>query len=151
MYNHSREITCVSVSSDSKYALINTSPDVRSSFPSRALGCADVPPNAQEVQLFSLDEGRVVQQYVGQKQGRYVIKSCFGGAHGNFILSGSEDGMVYAWHRETAQRIDVLRGHKPGTVVNAVAWNPAATAMFASAGDDHTVRDLVFASFAKRS
>lgn len=49
-----------------------------------------------------------------------------------------QDGRVYVWNREQGTLLERLEGHV-GTV-NCVAWNPAVCNMFASAGDDHTVR-----------
>lgn len=115
----SPELTCVSISDDSKYALINQSPN--------------------QLLLYSLDDHKLIRRYVGQKQGRFIIRSCFGGLDRNFILSGSEDGKIYVWHMETGALIEVLSGHGEGTV-NAVAWNSNHPPLFASASDDHTVR-----------
>jgi len=66
----SSEMTSVSVSKDSRFALINV--------------CS------QEVHLWDLDTMQLVKKYVGQQQGRFVIRSCFGGGNENFIVSGSE-------------------------------------------------------------
>ncbi|KAA1102672.1 hypothetical protein PGTUg99_030082 [Puccinia graminis f. sp. tritici] len=115
----SPDLTCVSISDDSKYALINQSPN--------------------QVLLYSLEEQKLIRRYVGQKQGRFIIRSCFGGLDRNFVLSGSEDGKIYVWHMETGALIEVLAGHGEGTV-NAVAWNSVDPPLFASASDDHTVR-----------
>ena len=85
-----------------------------------------------------------------------MIRSCFGGAAENFVVSGSEgsyipkesaehhsltstDAKIYIWHKENGQNIEALRGHGPGCV-NAVSWNPVNAGMFASAGDDRKVR-----------
>ncbi|KNC96976.1 uncharacterized protein SPPG_09504 [Spizellomyces punctatus DAOM BR117] len=110
-------ITSVSIADDCQHVLVNLS--------------------IQEVHLWDLEEKRLVRKYVGQKQGRFVIRSCFGGLHQNFVLSGSEDSLVYVWHRERGVLIESLPGHTG--CVNCVSWNPKRN-MFASASDDHTIR-----------
>ncbi|KAI9458264.1 WD40 repeat-like protein [Russula earlei] len=113
------QLTSVKISSDSQYALVNHAPD--------------------EIHLWDLFTGRLARKYTGQRQGRHIIRSCFGGVDGNFVVSGSEDGNVYVWHRDRAILLDVLTGHGSGSV-NSVAWNPRNTQMFASCSDDCTIR-----------
>ncbi|KAJ3712293.1 WD40 repeat-like protein [Lentinula raphanica] len=113
------ELTSVKVSQDSQYALINHSRD--------------------EIQLWDLQRGRLVRKFTGHRQKRHVIRSCFGGIDGSFVASGSEDGNVYVWHRNTGTLLEVLPGHGQGSV-NSVAWNPANERMFASCSDDRTIR-----------
>ncbi|KAF9792158.1 WD40 repeat-like protein [Thelephora terrestris] len=113
------ETTSVRVSRDSRYALISHAPD--------------------EVLLWDLSLSRIACKYTGQKQGRHVIRSCYGGVDGNFVASGSEDGNVYVWHRDSGALLEVLSGHGEGSV-NAVAWNPTNEWMFASCSDDKTIR-----------
>ncbi|TFK42349.1 WD40-repeat-containing domain protein [Crucibulum laeve] len=113
------ELTSVKVSQNSQYALINHAPD--------------------EIHLWDLLMNRLARRYTGQRQGRHVIRSCFGGIDGNFVVSGSEDGNVYVWHRDTGVLLEVLSGHGEGSV-NSVAWNPRNPRMFASCSDDHTIR-----------
>lgn len=111
-------ITSLSLSNDSQFALVSVA--------------------QQEIHLWDLVEKKLVHKYTGQKQGRFVIRSCFGGANQAFIVSGSEDCNVYIWHRAQGRLLEVLSGHT-GTV-NSVSWNPADPLMFASASDDCTIR-----------
>lgn len=132
------KMTCLSISRDSRYMLVNMADN--------------------EVQLIDIETAEIVRRFLGQKQAAYVIRSSFGGADENLIISGSEgisqhrlgtlvfsililspDSKVYIWHKENGTLIETLEGHTGGCV-NAVAWNPADPSMFASAGDDKIVR-----------
>ncbi|KAI8909754.1 WD40-repeat-containing domain protein [Gorgonomyces haynaldii] len=47
-----------------------------------------------EIHLWNLKEKKIVKNFVGQKQGRFVIRSCFGGQDEHFIsksMSGTEN------------------------------------------------------------
>ncbi|KAI8914971.1 WD40-repeat-containing domain protein [Powellomyces hirtus] len=110
-------ITSVLIADDCRHVLVNLS--------------------LQEVHLWDMIEKRLVRKFVGHKQGRFVIRSCFGGLHENFVLSGSEDSKIYVWHREQGVLIEKLEGHSAS--VNCVSWNSKRN-MFASASDDHTIR-----------
>ncbi|KAG6335210.1 hypothetical protein ID866_3881 [Astraeus odoratus] len=113
------ELTSVKISSDSRFAIVNHAPDA--------------------IHLFDLDDGHIVWKFTGQRQRQHVIRSCFGGVDGNFVVSGSEDRNVYVWHRDTGVLLEVLAGHGSGSV-NCVAWNPCNERMFASCSDDCTIR-----------
>ncbi|TFK76226.1 WD40 repeat-like protein [Pluteus cervinus] len=113
------EVTSVKISSNSQYALINHAPN--------------------EVYLWDLHAGRLTRKFTGQLQSQHIIRSCFGGVDGNFVTSGSEDGNIYIWHKDTGILLEVLSGHGEGSV-NSVAWNPRNQRMFASCSDDHTIR-----------
>lgn len=118
--SHPTALTCVSFApNSSRHALINQAPD--------------------EVVLYDVIDGTVAKRYQGQQQGKHMIRSCFGGASKSFIISGSEDAMVYVWHKDSIQPLEVLAGHGKGSV-NDVSWNPSSSGMFASAGDDKTIR-----------
>ncbi|CAG8208336.1 unnamed protein product [Penicillium salamii] len=111
--------TSVAISQDSRHILINLAEG--------------------EIQLVNMETTAVVRRFKGQKQGEFVIRSTFGGAAENFIVSGSEDSKVYIWHKENGSLVETLDGHIAGCV-NSISWNPANPGMFASAGDDNTVR-----------
>ena len=69
--NLGSDITSVAVSKDSKYMIINMA-------------------TFQEVHLYDIETTSLIQRYTGQKQKEFVIRSCFGGADENLVLSGSE-------------------------------------------------------------
>lgn len=66
----SARVTAISVSRDSAYALLNLT--------------------AGEVHMFDLLSRETVRRFVGQQQGTFMVRNCFGGAAENFVLSGSE-------------------------------------------------------------
>ena len=66
----SHDMTCLSLSRDGEEMLMN-------------LGCG-------EVWTVQVDSKDVRKRFRGQKQGNYVIRSCFGGASEGFIVSGGE-------------------------------------------------------------
>jgi WD repeat-containing protein 26 len=68
------KITSVSISKDSKYVLVNLIDN--------------------QIQLIDIETTEVVRRFYGQKQGEWVIRSCFGGAGENFIVSGSEGTLL---------------------------------------------------------
>ncbi|GAA5848214.1 hypothetical protein JCM8547_004446 [Rhodosporidiobolus lusitaniae] len=119
-----QEVTSVSISSDSRYAIVSH--------------------GAKEILYINLEDGTIVRKYEGHDSSHFVLRACFGGASENFVLSGTGDGHIYVYHRDTGRLLHTLSGHAR-TTVNAVAWNPrplASTrgAMWASCSDDRTVR-----------
>ncbi|CAD0092021.1 unnamed protein product [Aureobasidium vineae] len=130
-------LTCATLSHDGKSLLVSM--------------------NEGRLVLLDSDTGEVLQRYTGLTQSEFVIRSTFGGAGENFVISGSEgdtkhriptcfkfanlllDSRVYIWRKHTGQLVVALEAHPPGTV-NSVAWHPTNPAIFASAGDDRRVR-----------
>lgn len=64
------DLTCVNISNDSRYMLVNMSEG--------------------EVQLLDIESADVIRTYSGQVQAQFIIRSTFGGAAENFVVSGSE-------------------------------------------------------------
>ncbi|KAL2133190.1 hypothetical protein VTI74DRAFT_2764 [Chaetomium olivicolor] len=110
--------TSVSISGDSRYILVNK---------------AD-----HEALLIDIEAREIVQKYLGQVGGEFTIRSDLGGANENFIISGSQDGRVFIWHKITGGVVHSAEAHH--TSCNAVAWNPADPCMFATCGDDGRIR-----------
>ncbi|KAI5816950.1 WD40-repeat-containing domain protein [Pyronema omphalodes] len=117
-FEPTQNLTGIALTKDSKYVVINT--------------------GAGELIMVDLETGEVVKRFVGQVQDKFVIRGCLGGADENFVLSGSEDSTIYVWKKETGELVEKLAGHNG--IVNCVHWNPVNPYMFASSGDDRTVR-----------
>ncbi|KAF9775425.1 hypothetical protein IL306_006475 [Fusarium sp. DS 682] len=110
--------TSVSISQDSRHLLVNK--------------CDG------EAQLIDLLTRNSVQKFFGHTGGDYLIRCSFGGANESFVLSGSEDGNILIWHKNTGAAVERLHGHIPRC--NAVAWNPTDSYMLASGGDDGRIK-----------
>lgn len=110
--------TSVSITKDSKYLLVNKQDG--------------------EAGVFDIASRTFVQKYKGHSGGEYLIRSDFGGANENFVVSGSEDGSVFIWHKNSGHSVAKLDGHRPRC--NAVAWSPTDPCLLASCGDDGAVR-----------
>ena len=63
-------LTCVNISRDSNFVLVNMADN--------------------ELQLIDIDSAEIVRRFIGQKQGKFVIRSTFGGAEENLVITGSE-------------------------------------------------------------
>lgn len=63
-------MTCISISRDSRYMLVNMAEN--------------------EVQLIDIETADIVRRFLGQRQSVFIIRSAFGGADENLIISGSE-------------------------------------------------------------
>ena len=70
-------MTSISISADSNFALVNLT--------------------LNEVHMIDLQNRETVRRFVGQQQGQFMIRNCFGGAAENFVLSGSEGKSTSPW------------------------------------------------------
>ncbi|QIX01481.1 hypothetical protein AMS68_006998 [Peltaster fructicola] len=112
------QVTSIAFSSDGSQMLINMS--------------------VSRCQTIDSYTGKLVTDFEGIRQRGLILKSCFGGAGETFVISGSEDGTIHVWRRHSGERIGNIYAHGQHSV-NAVAWHPTNSAIFASAGDDRRV------------
>ena len=82
----SSRVTAISISRDSIHALLNLA--------------------AGEVHMYDLHTRDTVRKFVGQQQGTFTVRNCFGGAAENFVLSGSEGKFFTS---ENQLRADICR------------------------------------------
>lgn len=73
------DMTSLTISRDSRYMLINTTDN--------------------EVHMIEIETADIVQKYVGQKQGNFIIRSSFGGADESLVVSGSEGMYILLYIR----------------------------------------------------
>lgn len=85
------------------------------------------------IRLMDKGNGQMLQSYKGHTNQDYRIRSCLGLADA-VVVSGSEDGQIYAWDLLEGRVIEKLGAHD-GKVASAVAFN-AARKEWASAGVD---------------
>ena len=71
------DLTCVNISRDSNFVLVNMADN--------------------ELQLIDINSAEIVRRFMGQKQGKFVIRSTFGGAEENLVITGSE-GKIGPWN-----------------------------------------------------
>lgn len=77
--------------------------------------------------------GQLLQSYKGHTNSDYRIRSCLGMGDA-VVISGSEDGSLYAWDLLEGMLIQKIKAHE-GKVASAVASNKGKKE-WASAGAD---------------
>ena len=85
------------------------------------------------IRLMDKGNGQLLQSYQGHTNKDYRIRSCLGMAD-SVLVSGSEDGHLYAWDVLEGKIIQKLKAHG-GKVASGVAFN-GTKKEWASAGVD---------------
>ncbi len=87
--------------------------------------------------LWDIRMRRTVQRYTShQNTWKSFVRAGFFGPHDEMVASGSEDGSIYMWDRQTGNLIQKTEAQEGA--VYATAWN-ASTSLLASCSDDGTV------------
>ncbi|ORY79003.1 WD40-repeat-containing domain protein [Protomyces lactucae-debilis] len=86
-----------------------------------------------KIRLFDRNNGGLLQQMQGHTCQRYRVPACFGYDERS-VLSGSEDGHIWAWETSTGVKFKQLPCHN-GKVVLGLAHHPKAAQMVSSGSD----------------
>ncbi|KAL7680041.1 putative translation initiation factor, beta propellor-like domain, WD40-repeat-containing [Plasmopara halstedii] len=92
----------------------------------------------EQVMCVESTTGRTLATFQGMREQRYILRPCFIGFQHELVASGSEDGKVFVWERESGKLAITLDGHS--SVVNEVVCHPIHTNVIATASDDKTIR-----------
>lgn len=114
------KVRSITMSHDGKYLLAN---------------CSDIHP---VINLWHIEQAKIIQRYMGHKQSKYVLKWAFGGKFENYIVCGSEDDLIYIWNRSSGELLETLEGHT--NTVNNIAWSPQLPNFLFSCSDDQTIK-----------
>jgi WD40 repeat protein len=136
-------ITCVVLSNCGRYALCSLS--------SNTSGISKTPVdlnnNVQsetrikpKIHLWDLNERRLVKEFAGHDQTKYVLRPCFSAYPRRvFVCCGSESGDIYIWNCDDGTLVNNMPLSAHVSAVNCVCWNEQGRVM-ASASDDGSVR-----------
>lgn len=61
-----------------------------------------------EVHMIDIETADIVRKFVGQRQGNFIIRSAFGGADENLVVSGSEGLYIKLLHETLLWNQQVL-------------------------------------------
>ena len=88
---------------------------------------------------FPLFQGKCLKTYTGHKNEKYCIFANFSVTGGKWIVSGSEDSLVYIWNLQTKEIVQKLTGHTD--VVLSTACHPTENIIAsASLENDKTIK-----------
>ena len=91
------------------------------------------------LKLWDYSRGRCLKTYTGHKNEKYCVFASFSVTGVKWIVSGSEDNLVYIWNLQTKEIVQKLQGHTD--VVISAACHPTENIIASAAlGNDKTVK-----------
>ncbi|KAJ2773165.1 hypothetical protein IWQ57_001429 [Coemansia nantahalensis] len=90
-----------------------------------------------ELHMWDLNTRMRIRTFTGHSQGNYVIRCAFAGLDDRLVATGSEDGTMFVWNRDTGRLLAQLKGHSD--TINVCSWSSKMAAL-ATAADDKTIR-----------
>ncbi|KAM7415510.1 hypothetical protein PAMA_017830 [Pampus argenteus] len=91
------------------------------------------------LKLWDYSKGKCLKTYTGHKNEKYCIFANFSVTGGKWIVSGSEDSMVYIWNLQTKEIVQKLQGHTD--VVISTACHPTENIIASAAlENDKTIK-----------
>ena len=89
--------------------------------------------------ILSFFKGKCFKTYTRHKNEKYSIFANFSVTGGKWIVSGSEDNMVYIWNLQTKEVVQKLQGHTD--VVLCTACHPTENIIASAAlENDKTIK-----------
>lgn len=91
------------------------------------------------LKLWDYIKGKCLKSYIGHKNTKYCIFANFSVIGGKWIVSGSEDNMVYIWNLQSKEIVQKLQGHTD--VVLCTSCHPTANIIASAAlQNDKTIK-----------
>ncbi|KAM4616974.1 WD repeat-containing protein 5-like isoform 3-T3 [Polymixia lowei] len=91
------------------------------------------------LKLWDYSKGKCLKTYAGHKNEKYCVFANFSVTGGKWIVSGSEDSMVYIWNLQTKEIVQKLQGHTD--VVISTACHPTENIIASAAlENDKTIK-----------
>lgn len=88
------------------------------------------------MRLIDRGSGDLLNEYKGHKNSNYKLESCLTNDDA-YVISGSEDGIIYIWDLVTTNIVAKLQGHSK--TVCSIAFHPKDIGLL-STSTDETIR-----------
>jgi len=82
-----------------------------------------------------------IRSFIGHVNERTVKEVSFFGSNSSYVISGSDNGLVYFWNKKTAELIHIERGDSH--IVNCLAVHPLGYPFLAVSGIDDDIKVLM--------